>query len=111
MRGGRAALDEGLDLVGDMRDHLYRLAQILAAPLLADHAPVDLPSGEVLGLAHLGGNEALVMSLIEVGLSAVFGHENFTMLERTHGAWIDVDIRVELEHRHLQSARLQDGCQ
>ena len=32
----RPALDEVLDLVGDVRDHLHRLAEVLAAALLAD---------------------------------------------------------------------------
>ena len=32
---GRLA-DHRLDLVGDVRDHLHRLAQVLAAPLLLD---------------------------------------------------------------------------
>ena len=48
---GGTALDELLDLVGDMRDHLHRLAQVVAAALLLEHALVDLAGGEVVGLA------------------------------------------------------------
>jgi hypothetical protein len=32
-----AALDEVLDLVGDVRDHLHRLAEVVAAALLVEH--------------------------------------------------------------------------
>ena len=46
-----AALDELLDLVGDVRDHLHRLAEVVAAALLLEHALVDLAGGEVVGLA------------------------------------------------------------
>ena len=49
-----AAVDEILDFVGDMRNHLHGLAQIFAAPLLADHGFVDLAGGEVVDLLHLG---------------------------------------------------------
>jgi hypothetical protein len=33
-----AATDAALDLVGDVRDDLHRLAEVVAATLLADHA-------------------------------------------------------------------------
>ncbi|MNO10455.1 hypothetical protein D3C81_2343320 [compost metagenome] len=33
------------------------------------------------------------------------------MLERTHGARIDVDVGVEFQHGDLQAPRLQDGRQ
>ena len=43
-----AALDEFLDLVGDVRDHLHRLAEIVAAALLGEHRLVDPAGGEVV---------------------------------------------------------------
>ena len=49
--GVGAALDEFLDLVGDVRDHLHRLAEVVAAALLLEHALVDLAGGEVVGCA------------------------------------------------------------
>ena len=47
----RAAADEELDLVGDVRNHLHRAAEIIAAALLLDDALVDLAGGEVVALA------------------------------------------------------------
>ena len=79
------APDELLDLVGDVRDHLHRAAEVIAAALLADHALVDLAGREIVALAHLGLDEALVVAEIEVGLGAVLGHEDFAVLER--GSW------------------------
>jgi hypothetical protein len=49
---GGAALDEVLDLVGDVRDDLHRLAQVVAAALLLEHALVDLAGGEVVAALH-----------------------------------------------------------
>ena len=61
LRIARARHDPARDLVGDVRDHLHRAAEIVAAALLADHALVDLAGGEVVALAHFHVDEALVM--------------------------------------------------
>ena len=46
--GGRAiAPDPGLDLVGDVRDDLDGVAEVLPAPLLGDHRRVDLAGRDV----------------------------------------------------------------
>jgi hypothetical protein len=37
----------GLDLVGDVRDDLHRLAEELAPPLLVDHRLINLAGGVV----------------------------------------------------------------
>ncbi|MNT08209.1 hypothetical protein D3C72_1429440 [compost metagenome] len=94
VRGSGALLDEGLDLVGDMRDHLHGLAQVFAAALLADHRFVDLAGGEVVRLAHLGRDETLVVAEIEVGFSTVFRDKHLAMLEGAHRAGIDVDVGI-----------------
>jgi hypothetical protein len=102
-----------LDLVGDVRDDLHGLAEVLAAPLLLDHRLVDLAGGEVVALAHLGAGEALVVAEVEVGLGAVLGDEDLAVLERAHRAGIDVDVGVELEVGDLDAARFEDrpeGC-
>ena len=89
--------DPRLDFVGDVRDHLHGAAEVVAASLLADHALVDLAGREVVALAHLHVDKALVVAEIEVGLGAVLGDEHLAVLERTHRSRIDVDVRVELE--------------
>lgn len=107
----RALANGALDLVGDMRDHLHRAAQVVATALLADHVLVDLAGGEVVAPRCPHAHETLVVSQIEVRLRAIVGHEDLAVLERAHGTRIDVDIGVELEQRHLEAARLQDGPQ
>jgi len=42
---------------------------------------------------------------VEVGLRAVIGDEDLTVLERVHRPGIDVQIRVELLHHDAQPAR------
>ena len=103
--------DPALDLVGNVRNHLDGRAQVVATALLAQYFLVDPPGGEVVGAAHGRGNKTLVMAQVQVGLGAIMGDKHFPMLERAHGARIDVDIGIELEHRDLQTPSLEDGGQ
>jgi hypothetical protein len=106
-----AALDEVLDLVGDVRDHLHRLAQVVAAALFFEHALVDLAGGEVVGLLHARGDEALVVAQVQVGFGAVVGDEHLAVLEGRHGARVHVDVRVELDEGDFEAARFEDRGQ
>src|SRR3546814_11895369 len=92
-----------------MGDDLYRLAQVIAAALFAQHGFVDLAGREVIDLAHARGNEALVVAKVQIRLGPVFGHEDFPMLEGAHGAWIDVDIGLELQEGDAQPSGFKDG--
>ena len=94
-----------LDLVGDVRDDLHGVAEVLAAALPRDDRRVDLAGGDVRGLVEVDVEEALVVADVEVGLGAVIGDEHLAVLERVHRARIDVQIGVELLHDDAQSAR------
>ncbi len=100
-----AAIDVILDFIGDMRNDLHRLAEVLAPAFLADHGFVDLAGSEIIHLLHLGRNEALIVAEVEIGLCAIVGHKHFAVLERAHGAWIDVDVRIEFKKGDFKAAR------
>ncbi len=100
-----------LDLVGDVRDHLDGVAEVLAAPLLGDDRAVDLTGRHVVATGEVLVQEALVVTDVEVGLGAVVGDEDLAVLERVHRAGIDVEVRVELLHRDAQTARLEQPAQ
>ncbi len=104
---GRHFARRGLDFVGDVRNHLHRFAQIIAAPLAMDDLLVDAAGGEIIALRQLGVREALVVAQIEIGLGAIVGDENFAVLKRAHGTRIHVQIRIELLQRHAQSAAFE----
>ena len=103
--------DPVLDLVGDVRDHLDGVAEVVAAALLGDHAGVDLAGGHVGDLAEVGVEEPLVVPDVEVGLGAVVGDEHLAVLERVHRPGVDVEVGVQLLHRHAQPARLQQAAE
>ncbi len=64
----------------------------------------------VRGAREVLVDEALVVADVEIGLGAVLGDEHLAVLERAHRARVDVDVRVELLHLHLQPARLQQAA-
>ena len=86
-----------------MRDHLNRGAKIVPAALLGDHVAVNSPRRAIIELSHPGADEALIVPQVKIGLSAVVGHVNFTVLERTHRARIHVDVGIELYHCDFQA--------
>ncbi len=103
--------DAADDLVGDVRNDLHRRAEVVAAPLARDHPLVDSPGREIAVAAGGRAHEALVVAEVEVGLGAVLGDEHLAVLERAHGARVDIDIRVELDHADLEPAGLEDGAE
>ena len=110
-RRTRAALDKGLNFIGDVRNDLNGLAEILAAALLADHRFVDLARREVVRTTHLGADEALVMAQIEIGFRTVLGHKHLAVLERAHCARVDVDVGIKLEEGDFEATRFENRGQ
>ena len=72
----------GLDFVGDVRNHLHGLAEIIAAALLGDDGFVDAAGGPVMVARQVRGGEALVVAEIEIGFRAVVGDKHFAVLIR-----------------------------
>ena len=96
-----------LDLVGDMRHHLNRLAQIVAMTLTIDDRLVDTSCGDRVVTGGVNARKPFVMSQIEIGLETILRHVALTMLIGIECAWIDVDIGVELLDSDLIAACLQ----
>jgi hypothetical protein len=90
--------DPGLDLVGDVRDDLDGVAEVVAAPLLGDDAGVDLPGRDVRLAVESRVQEPFVVADVQVRLRAVVGDEDLTVLERVHGARVDIEVRIEFLH-------------
>ncbi len=105
---GNDALFDG---VGDVRDNLYGGAQIVATALFAQNVGVDTASREVVTTGHFGANEALVVTQVQIGFGAVFSNEHFPVLDRAHGTRIDVDVRIQFHHGHIEATGFKNGCE
>ena len=105
------AVKAALDLVGDVGDHLNRAAAEVAPALLLENAPVDFSRGHIGVLRQAFINEALIVAQIQVRLSAVVGDEYLSVLDRIHGAGVNVDVGVKFLHGYLVASRLQQAAQ
>ena len=101
---GRRPPDGVLDLVGDVGNHLDGGAEVLAPALLVDHRLIDPAGGDVVLPGERPIDESLVVSQVQIGFRPVVGDEDLAVLKRRHGPGIDVDVGIELLHRHAQSA-------
>ena len=102
-------MDTAFDFIGNVRNHLYGTAQIVAAALFGNHVFIDLAGTEAVAAGHGGVDETLIVTQIKVGFRAVIGHEYFAVLKRAHGTRVNVDIRVEFKHGHVQATRLENS--
>ena len=87
--------DAVFDLVGDMRHHLYGLAEVVAVAFLVDDGLVDLTRGHRVGLSGADACEAFVVAEVEVGLGAVDGHIALAVLIWIQCPRIDIDIGID----------------
>ena len=85
-----------LNFIGDVRDHLHRSTQVFPTTLLHDHRIVNPAGGVVVLLAHDRVGVPLVMAHIQIGFGTVVGDVHLAVLKRVHGAWIHIDIRIQL---------------
>ena len=96
-----------LNGVRDVRNHLHGAAQKVTATFTGDQALIDGTSRKVGIAGQVLVNKALVVAQVQIGLVAVLGHKDLAMLERAHGAGVDVQIRVGLLHRYFVATRLE----
>ena len=93
---GGHLLDGSLDLVGDMGNHLNRLAQVVPPPFLLNHRFIDPAGGQVVVLSQPAVGEALIMPQVQVRFGAVIGDEYLPVLVGAHGSGIHVEVGIEL---------------
>ena len=98
-------------LVGDVRHHLYRLAEIVATALTFDDAEVYPTRRHAVVACCLDAGETLIMTEVEVGLEAISGDVAFAVLVRVQRARVDVDVRVEFLDCYLVTAGLKELAQ
>ena len=88
-------IHECLDLICDMRDHLNSGPKVFAPAFFVQHVPVHLSGGQVGILVQVFINEPLIMTKVQIGLGTIFRYIDFSMLIRTHGTRIHVDVRIQ----------------
>src|SRR5215813_714702 len=110
VKSGSRGQDALLDLVGNMRNDLYRTAKIIATTLAGDHRVVNLASSEAILAAHGSGDVTFIVTEVEVGFGAVIGDEHLAMLKRIHGTWVHIDVGIHLEQSDFEATALQESA-
>ena len=104
---GRDTVDTTLNFIGDVGNDLYGFSEIVATALCGQHSLINRTSCCIGTTRQIFIDETFVVTQVEVGFAAIVGYKHFTMLKRIHGAWVDVDVRVELLHGDAQAAQFQ----
>ncbi len=103
------ATDSGLDLVGDVGDHLHGVPLVvLPLALLLDDGEVDLARRVVAVFRQRSVGEPLVVAEVEVALRPVVEDVDLAVLIRAHRPRVDVDVRVELLEPDPQPSMFQE---
>ena len=95
-----------LNLIGDMRNNLDSLAQIITTALLVKNIPINLTSGNIRAFGQININETLIMAQIQISLSTIISNENLAMLIRAHSTWININIWIKLLNSNLNTTIL-----
>ena len=75
-------LDKGLDGVGDMRNHLYGGAEIIAAALARQHVGIDPACRDIVRTAGMNAGKPFIVTKVQISFRAVISHEDLAMLGR-----------------------------
>ena len=104
-------METALDLIGDMRDDLYRSTAEISAAFFLQNGPVNLTGCDIGIFRQTFVDKTLIMSKVQVCLSTVVGYKYLTMLDRIHRSRVDIDIRIEFLHGYFITACFQKTAQ
>src|SRR5688572_30016737 len=94
-----------------MRDSLDGATEEISSAFLLDHRVVHLPHAQRAGARQVLIDEALVVTEVQVCLSAVRRDKNLTVLVGRHRAGVDVQVRVQLLDGDRDMPALEDASE
>jgi hypothetical protein len=107
-------LNPVLDCIRQVRNHLDRLADVLASTLLLDDVLVDLACGDVVLARERDVEVAFIVAKVKIDFTAIVEDKDFTvsatyqlrpqfskslrcLLGGSHSASIDIHVRIDLD--------------
>ena len=91
------------DLIGDMRNYLNGASAKVSASFFVKNRPVNLTGCNIGILGQALINESFIVTKIQVCLSTVIRYKNFTVLDRVHGTWVNVNVWIKFLHGYFVS--------
>ena len=104
-------VESGLDLIGDVGNHLYGASAVIPVPLFVQDGPVYFSRSHIGIAIQTFVDKPLIMSQIQVCLRAVIRDEHLAMLNGIHGTGIHIDIGIKLLHGHMIPSGLEQSAQ
>ena len=96
------------NFVGDVRNHLHSLSEVIAAPLFRDNRFVEAASRPIVVARQMRIGEALVVPQVQIGLRAVVRHKHFAVLIGRHRAGINVQVWIALLEGDFKTAAFEE---
>ena len=78
-------------------DDLYSPPAIIPAAFFLEYRPIYFSRGHVGVLVQTFVDKTLIVAKVKIGLRAVIRDKNFPMLDRIHGAGVDIDIQRKID--------------
>ena len=110
-RIGLLCIESGLNLVGDMRNHLNGSSAVISMSFLIDDGPVHLSGGDVGIVIQILVDKTLIVSKIQIRFRSVVRYKHLPVLNRIHRAGIHIQIRIKLLHGDMIASRLQKSSE
>ena len=104
-------IEPALDLICDVRNHLYGAPAVISVTLFLQNRPVNFTGGHVGIFIQAFINKSLIMTEIQVCLRTVVGNKNLAVLNGVHRTRVYIDIGIKLLHRHLITSGFQKTAQ
>ena len=99
--------DTTLDFIGDVRNNLHGLSEIITTAFRSQNCLVNGTCCCIGTTCQILINESFIVTKVEVCFAAVISYEHFTMFKWIHRARVDVDVRIKLLHSDAQTAHLE----
>ena len=110
-RIGLLCIESGLNLVGDMRNHLNGSSAVISVAFLIDHGPVHLSGGDVGIVIQVLVDKTLIVSQVQIRFRSVVRYKHLSVLNRIHRAGIHIQIRIKLLHGDMIASCLQKSSE
>lgn len=100
-------LNPFLDRIRNVWHHLNCFSKVITDTLPVDDRFINLAGRYVVVSVQHNVQEAFVVSQIKINLAAIVEHEYFTVLVRRKCPRINIDVRIDLDRRDTDAARVQ----
>ena len=94
-----------------MRNDLDSCAKVLATAFFTKNFTVNFTSCHVGIFVEIDIDETFIVTQVQICLSPIICHKDFSVLVRTHGPRINIDIRIKLLNGYFETTIFQETAQ